>query len=291
MAIAMQLGGYTATEADLLRRTMGNIRKKSRLEAALETLEEAHAGARGSRTEATCDDEDLRGPRELRELWISRIARVELCADRVRDGVSQGALTRRSSSSGCSTRSRWVSIPCRRWCTTRSGMASRCGRPVCARAVGIVLRNETEDARCAGDAGRVALRARHRRQGDRAMKEAQQRGAVHVDRRRRRRAASSNRGDVLAFAQADAFAAWAPDRRHAAWEALRASGDVLPLAPATVTHHEPVPINREQFVFSGLPCRRHEHSWPSDGVGARAARSTAARSTAASSSRCRTAGR
>ena len=36
MAIAMALGGYTATEADVLRRTMGNIRKKTRLEAALE---------------------------------------------------------------------------------------------------------------------------------------------------------------------------------------------------------------------------------------------------------------
>ncbi|HWJ14236.1 MAG TPA: hypothetical protein VNS10_10880, partial [Gemmatimonadaceae bacterium] len=58
-----------------------------------------------------------------------------------------------------------------------------------------------------------------------------------------------NRGDVLAFAQADAFAAWAPDRRRAAWEALRACGDVLPLAPASVSHHDPVPINREQLIF------------------------------------------
>src|SRR5262249_28435758 len=39
MAIAMQLGGYSATEADLLRRTMGNIRKKAKLEAALDGLE------------------------------------------------------------------------------------------------------------------------------------------------------------------------------------------------------------------------------------------------------------
>ena len=55
--------------------------------------------------------------------------------------------------------------------------------------------------------------------------------------------------DVLAFAQADAFAAWAPDRRHAAWEALRACGDVLPLAPATVSQHNPIPLDREQLVF------------------------------------------
>src|SRR5438477_2812458 len=41
MAIAMQLGGYSATDADLLRRTMGNIRKKERLEAALVGLKQA----------------------------------------------------------------------------------------------------------------------------------------------------------------------------------------------------------------------------------------------------------
>jgi error-prone DNA polymerase len=58
-----------------------------------------------------------------------------------------------------------------------------------------------------------------------------------------------DRADVLAFAQASAFESWAPDRRHAAWEGLRASGDVLPLAPATVSYHEPVPISRDQLVF------------------------------------------
>jgi error-prone DNA polymerase len=60
--------------------------------------------------------------------------------------------------------------------------------------------------------------------------------------------AKLDRGDVLAFAQAGAFATWAPDRRHAAWEGLRASGDILPLAPAKVSHHEPVPMNRDQLI-------------------------------------------
>src|SRR6188474_3480914 len=41
MAIAMKLGGYSAAQADLLRRTMGNIRKKGRLEAALTELKQA----------------------------------------------------------------------------------------------------------------------------------------------------------------------------------------------------------------------------------------------------------
>src|SRR5204863_2711678 len=41
MAIAMALGGYTGSEADELRRTMGNIRKEGRLEAALKGLKSA----------------------------------------------------------------------------------------------------------------------------------------------------------------------------------------------------------------------------------------------------------
>src|SRR5690606_27517545 len=46
MAISMALGGYTAAEADELRRTMGNQRKLTRLKAALENLR-ARMEARG----------------------------------------------------------------------------------------------------------------------------------------------------------------------------------------------------------------------------------------------------
>jgi error-prone DNA polymerase len=63
------------------------------------------------------------------------------------------------------------------------------------------------------------------------------------------RRAKLDRDEVLAFAQADAFAAWAHDRRHAAWEGLHASGDVLPLAPAAATQHDPVPITHDELVF------------------------------------------
>ena len=33
------------------------------------------------------------------------------------------------------------------------------------------------------------------------------------------------------------------------WVALGGRGSVVPLAPATVSYHDPVPINREQLVF------------------------------------------
>ncbi len=44
MAIARDLGGYTGAQADELRRTMGNIRKQSKLEAALARLQASMAG-------------------------------------------------------------------------------------------------------------------------------------------------------------------------------------------------------------------------------------------------------
>ena len=65
--------------------------RRARLEAALRRRSRSACG-RAAWIERD-GDEDLPGPGELRELWISRVARVELRADRVRDGVSQGALS------------------------------------------------------------------------------------------------------------------------------------------------------------------------------------------------------
>jgi len=58
-----------------------------------------------------------------------------------------------------------------------------------------------------------------------------------------------DRDDALALARAGAFGAWAADRRHAAWEALRATGDVLPLAPASDALHDPPPLERERRIL------------------------------------------
>ena len=44
--------------------------------------------------------------------------------------------------------------------------------------------------------------------------------------------AALTRADALALARAGALATWEPDRRRAAWLALRFMGDTLPLAPA-----------------------------------------------------------
>jgi error-prone DNA polymerase len=53
------------------------------------------------------------------------------------------------------------------------------------------------------------------------------------------RRARLTRADANALARAHAFASFEPDRRRAGWEALRAVGDTLPLAPATPVAERP----------------------------------------------------
>src|ERR1043165_548011 len=60
MAIGMMLGGYSGGEADALRRTMGNIRKKGKLMLALEDLRVAmlERSARGEIEPMTAEGAD-----------------------------------------------------------------------------------------------------------------------------------------------------------------------------------------------------------------------------------------
>ncbi|MEO5510208.1 MAG: error-prone DNA polymerase, partial [Longimicrobiales bacterium] len=57
------------------------------------------------------------------------------------------------------------------------------------------------------------------------------------------------RADALHLARAGAFAAWEPDRRKAAWEALRVCGDSLPFAPATRDMHAPRVLTPTELVY------------------------------------------
>ncbi|MEO6879236.1 MAG: error-prone DNA polymerase, partial [Gemmatimonadaceae bacterium] len=251
MAIAMKLGGYNATEADLLRRTMGNIRKKQRLEAALVGLKKAMLGraAKGEiqeMTEATAEKicQDLvsfanYGFPESHAWSFALIAYVTAylkahhpteftigllnaqpmgfypIATLIHDAKRHGVEVR----TPCLATGDWE---CTAEDTDDPAMpAMRVGWKF-VRGIGSKVIDALRAARTQGPFTSIA----------------------DVVTR-----ASLARADVLALAQADAFAAWAPDRRHAAWEALRASGDVLPLAPATVSVHDPVPISRDQLVF------------------------------------------
>jgi error-prone DNA polymerase len=61
--------------------------------------------------------------------------------------------------------------------------------------------------------------------------------------------AKMRRADALQLARAGAFAAWEPDRRKAAWEALRACGDSLPFAPATREMHSPRVLTPTELIY------------------------------------------
>jgi error-prone DNA polymerase len=63
------------------------------------------------------------------------------------------------------------------------------------------------------------------------------------------RRAQLTRADALHLARAGAFEAFEPGRRKAAWEALRAAGDVLPLAPARMLPFDPKELEGEELIF------------------------------------------
>jgi error-prone DNA polymerase len=251
MAIAMRLAGYSATKADLLRRTMGNIRKKGRLEAALHDMKaamlaRAAAGEIDGLDDATatkiCDDLVSFANYGFPESHAWSFALIAYVTAYLKAHHPTEFFI------GLLNAQPMGFYPV----STLVHDAKRHGvevRPPCLATGDWECRAEETS-----DPLRPAMRIGWRFVrgiGDKvidALRAARERGpfasiADVVER------AKLTRADVLAFAQAGAFEAWAPDRRRAAWEALRACGDVLPLAPAPVTSHDPVPINREQLVF------------------------------------------
>jgi error-prone DNA polymerase len=58
-----------------------------------------------------------------------------------------------------------------------------------------------------------------------------------------------DRAAAIAVAQGGAFTAWEPDRRKAAWEALRAAGDTMPLAPAHEAALDTRPMSRRRRIL------------------------------------------
>ena len=266
MAIAMKLGGYNATEADLLRRTMGNVRKKTKLEAALAGLKRAmeKRGIDDTVAEKICDDLISfanYGFPESHAWSFAMIAYVTaylkahhateffigllnaqpmgfypistLIHDAIRHGVRVLPPCLATGSWECALERVGAA----------GGDPSGAARP---QDDSIKDRRLQDDNEWAMRVGWKFVRGIGSETIE-TLKKAYTTGpftsiADVVGR------AKLNRGDVLAFAQAGAFTAWMADRRHAAWEALRACGDVLPLAPAKTGYHEPVPISREQLI-------------------------------------------
>ena len=270
MAIAMQLGGYTGAQADALRRTMGNIRKKGRLEAALSEMKKAMLARSASGAIRPLSDETATkicddlvsfanyGFPESHAWSFALIAYVTaylkahhateffigllnaqpmgfypvstLVHDAKRHGVEVRPPCLRTGSWDCTYENNFSASRLLGVSATADQAAEQPKRATGALRIGWRF------VRGIGDKVIDRMKEAHTRAPFTSIADVVERGGL-------------NRGDVLAFAQADAFAAWAPDRRRAAWEALRACGDVLPLAPASVSQHDPVPINREQLIF------------------------------------------
>jgi error-prone DNA polymerase len=248
MAIAMALGGYTAAEADLLRRTMGHQRKKTRLVQALDTLRQRLIDQGIEAAVAEQIGEDLLsfanyGFPESHAWSFALIAyataylkahyptefTMALLNAQPMGFYPVATLVHDAKRAGVV-----VVGPCLRDglsdCTVEPMAPERPGGPE------VRLRIGWRFVRSMGEKGLAALT------------EAREAGPFidigDVVRRTR-----LGRADAIAQARAGAFGAWEPDRRKAAWEALRHVGDVLPLAPARPVSIEPRPLARTETVF------------------------------------------
>ena len=249
MAISSALGGFTPAESDRLRRTMGNIRKKERLEAVLI---------------------------ELTERMVNNPVPVPPVSPEAAEQISRDLLT--FANYGFPESHAWsfaliaYATAYLRWhyptdfylgllnaqpmgfypTSTLIHDARRRGvevRPPCLRYGDRLC--TTEDT-VTSDQPALRIGWRHiRGVGKRTIerlctaRDCSPFTSISdvVDR------VGLTRAESLQFARAAAFSAWEPDRRRAGWEALRAVGDNLPLAPARRALYEPRELDERELIF------------------------------------------
>ena len=232
MAIAMALADYTGSEADELRRTMGNIRKEPRLLAALEKLR-VRMEAQGVAADVAltvCDDLRSFANYGFPESHAWSFALIAYATAYLKvhyptefylgllnawpmGFYSPATLIHEAKRSGVEVRT-----PCLAhggWeCTVEPASEPVNG----AQAVHPALRIGWRYVRGLGERSLEKLRAAHERAPFTSIADVVQRARL-------------NRAEVTMLALANAFSAWESNRHRAAWEALRVSGDTLPLAP------------------------------------------------------------
>ncbi|MBX6331465.1 MAG: error-prone DNA polymerase [Gemmatimonadaceae bacterium] len=243
MAIAMQLGKYTAAEADALRRTMGNDRKRDRLLAALEQL-------RGRMTtHGVPDDVATQIAKDLQSFanygfpeshaWSFALIAFATAFLKVHYPTEFYAGLMNAWPMGFYPLSTIVhdarrhGVVVHRPCLQHGDW--ECTVEPIPGAPHPALRVGWRHVRGIGEAVIDRLRA--------CRDAAPFTGIDDVVRR-----AALTRAEASALARAGAFSVWEPDRRRAAWEALRAAGDTLPLAPARRTLHAPAPMTRDAEI-------------------------------------------
>jgi error-prone DNA polymerase len=244
MAIAMKLGGYSAAQADELRRTMGHIRKVEKLHRVLEQLRARMVERGVEEPVAARIAEDLKsfanyGFPESHAWSFALIAYAT--------GYLKAHYTAEFYAGLLNSYPMGFYPP-----STLIHDARRHGLkvlPTCMRDGDWECTIEPTD-----NPDRPALRIgwRHiRGLGEKsldALKAARgwDRFSSIDDVVQR---AKLQRADALHLARAGAFGAWEPDRRRAAWVAMRAVGDSLPLAPARITPYNPRPLTRDELIF------------------------------------------
>ncbi len=116
LRMAMTVAGFSGGEAEELRRAMGFKRSAERMEKIEQRLRDGMArnGITGAAADQIVQVDHL-----VRALWVSRIARRQLRADRLCFGLSEMPSSRRRFSPRCSTAIRSASIIRRPWSRTR----------------------------------------------------------------------------------------------------------------------------------------------------------------------------
>jgi error-prone DNA polymerase len=244
MAISMALGGCSAMEADELRRTMGNERKLARLKGALDTLR-ARMEARGIISKVAGEiAEDLLSFSNYgfpeSHAWSFALIAYATAYLRAHHPAAFLLGLLNAWPMGFYSPSTLVHD------ARRNGVDVR---PPC------LAKGEWECILEDGESpSRPAIRVgwRHiRGLGEKArerLRTAREGGAFRSIEDVTRRA-ELNRAEALHLARAGALEAFEPGRRAAAWEALRAAGDVLPLAPARRLPFDPEELEGQERIF------------------------------------------
>jgi error-prone DNA polymerase len=261
MAVSMALAGFSASEADELRRAMGHHRKIAKLEATLMRMRdrciergisvevanevvtdllsfanygfpESHAWSFALIAYATAWLK-ANHPTEfylgLLNAWpMGFYPPATLVHDARRSGVHVLGPCLRDGEWECTVQDRSS--------VSEAGPPDTQSVATSSADSAIALRIGWKHIRGLGEGAREALQA--------ARAEGPFTSIGDVVRR-----AKLMRADALALARAGAFEAYQPGRRRAAWEALRVAGDLLPLAPARVLPFDPRELEGEELIF------------------------------------------
>lgn len=226
MALSIALAGYSASEADELRRTMGHDKKLPRLKRALEQLRERMIGhdIEPGVAERLSNDLLVFGNYGFPESHAWSFALIAYATAYLKahhptefylgllNAQPMGFYSVASLVHDARRHGVEILTPC-----LRTG-APDCTVEETADPARPALRIGWRFVRGSGDATLARLVAARAARAFTSIEDIVRRAAL-------------TRGEAGALARAHAFAAWVPDRRHATWEALRATGDTLPFAP------------------------------------------------------------